>query len=61
VVASGPRRVALCSGFGMVSRGEVDLIVAAVGVSSGLIAAAVVTVAVIMVLVTTLLTPSLLR
>jgi Kef-type K+ transport system membrane component KefB len=54
-------REALRIGVGMVSRGEVGLIVAAVGVRSGVIAADVFTVAVIMVLVTTLLTPPLLR
>jgi Kef-type K+ transport system membrane component KefB len=45
----------------MVSRGEVGLIVAGVGVSNGLIQADVFTVVVIMVIVTTLLTPPLLR
>ncbi len=48
-------------GAGMVSRGEVGLIVAGVGVSNGIIGAEVFTVTVIMVLVTTLLTPPLLR
>jgi Kef-type K+ transport system membrane component KefB len=54
-------REALRIGAGMVSRGEVGLIVAGVGVSSGVIQADVFTVAVIMVIVTTLLTPPLLR
>jgi Kef-type K+ transport system membrane component KefB len=52
---------ALRIGVGMVSRGEVGLIVAGVGVSNGVIAANMFTVAVIMVLVSTLLTPPLLR
>ena len=54
-------REALRIGSGMVSRGEVGLIVAGVGVSNGLIQADVFTVTVIMVIVTTLLTPPLLR
>jgi Kef-type K+ transport system membrane component KefB len=54
-------REALRIGVGMVSRGEVGLIVAGVGVSNGVIAADVFTIAVMMVLVTTLLTPPLLR
>jgi Kef-type K+ transport system membrane component KefB len=52
---------ALRIGVGMISRGEVGLIVAAVGVSNGIIAADIFTVVVIMVLVTTLITPPLLR
>lgn len=54
-------RESLRIGSGMVSRGEVGLIVAGVGVSSGLIQGDVFTVTVIMVIVTTLLTPPLLR
>jgi Kef-type K+ transport system membrane component KefB len=54
-------REALRIGSGMVSRGEVGLIVAGVGVSSGVIQADVFTVTVIVVIVTTLLTPPLLR
>jgi Kef-type K+ transport system membrane component KefB len=45
----------------MISRGEVGLIVAGVGVTSGVIEADVFTVVVIMVLATTLVTPPLLR
>jgi Kef-type K+ transport system membrane component KefB len=52
---------ALRVGVGMVSRGEVGLIVAGVGVTAGVIEADVFTVVVIMVLVTTLVTPPLLR
>lgn len=52
---------ALRVGVGMVSRGEVGLIVAGVGVTSGVIGADVFTVVVIMVLVSTLVTPFLLR
>lgn len=54
-------REALRIGGGMVSRGEVGLIVAGVGVSNGIIQADIFTVAVIVVIVTTLLTPPLLR
>lgn len=54
-------REALRIGSGMISRGEVGLIVAGVGVSQGVIQADVFTVTVIMVVVTTLLTPPLLR
>lgn len=52
---------ALRVGVGMISRGEVGLIVAGVGVTAGVIEADVFTVVVIMVLVTTLVTPPLLR
>ncbi len=48
-------------GVGMISRGEVGLIVAGVGVSEGFAANNVFTVAVVMVLFTTLATPGLLR
>lgn len=48
-------------GVGMVSRGEVGLIVAGVGVTAGVITKDVFTIAVVMVLVTTLATPPLLR
>jgi Kef-type K+ transport system membrane component KefB len=54
-------REALRIGAGMVSRGEVGLIVAGVGVSNGLIQTDVFTVVVLMVIITTLLTPPLLR
>jgi Kef-type K+ transport system membrane component KefB len=52
---------ALRVGVGMISRGEVGLIVAGVGVTAGVIEADVFTVVVIMILVTTLITPPLLR
>lgn len=52
---------ALRVGVGMISRGEVGLIVAGVGVTAGVIEADVFTVVVIMVLVSTLVTPPLLR
>jgi Kef-type K+ transport system membrane component KefB len=52
---------ALRIGVGMISRGEVGLIVAGVGVTAGVIETDVFTVVVIMVLVTTLVTPPLLR
>lgn len=52
---------ALRMGLGMISRGEVGLIVAGVGVSEGLLPLEEFTVAVVMVIVTTLVTPPLLR
>lgn len=52
---------ALRVGVGMVSRGEVGLIIAAIGVQTGLLSDRVFAVMVIMVLVTTLITPVLLR
>jgi Kef-type K+ transport system membrane component KefB len=52
---------ALRVGVGMISRGEVGLIVAGVGVTAGVIEADVFTVVVIMVLASTLVTPPLLR
>jgi len=48
-------------GMGMVSRGEVGLIVASVGLSSGIIGRDIFSSMVIMVLVTTLVTPALLK
>ncbi len=48
-------------GVGMISRGEVGLIVAGIGVREGLISAEVFTVVVVLVLLTTLVTPLLLR
>jgi Kef-type K+ transport system membrane component KefB len=54
-------RESLRVGVGMISRGEVGLIVAAVGVGEGLIKADVFSVVTFIVLVTTLVTPPLLR
>lgn len=54
-------REALRVGMGMVSRGEVGLIVASVGVAEGVITQEVFSVAVLLVLLTTLITPLLLR
>ena len=48
-------------GIGMISRGEVGLIVASVGVGAGILTSASFTSIVLMVLVTTLITPPLLR
>ncbi len=48
-------------GVGMISRGEVGLIVAGIGVRAGIISAEVFTVVVVLVLLTTLVTPLLLR
>jgi Kef-type K+ transport system membrane component KefB len=55
------RREALRVGVGMVSRGEVGLIVAAVGIRLQLITTSTFAIVVIVVLVTTLITPMLLR
>ena len=52
---------ALQMGIGMVSRGEVGLIVATIGVNQGVISEQIFTVTVVMVLVTTLMTPLALR
>jgi Kef-type K+ transport system membrane component KefB len=55
------RREALRVGVGMISRGEVGLIVATVGVGQGLVGAQLFSVVVLLVLLTTILTPILLR
>ncbi len=55
------RQEALRVGVGMVSRGEVGLIVAGVGLASGVINQEIFSIMVIMVLVTTMITPLLLR
>ena len=55
------RREALRVGVGMISRGEVGLIVAAVGIQLQLITASTFAIVVIVALVTTLITPALLR
>jgi Kef-type K+ transport system membrane component KefB len=52
---------ALKVGVGMVSRGEVGLIVASVGLAAGIITRDIFTIMVIMVLITTLITPILLK
>lgn len=52
---------ALRVGIGMVSRGEVALITASIGLSAGLMTRGVYTAMVVMVLVTTILTPPLLK
>jgi Kef-type K+ transport system membrane component KefB len=54
-------RQALRIGIGMVSRGEVGLIVAAIGLREGLVSDVVYSATVVMILVTTLVTPALLR
>jgi Kef-type K+ transport system membrane component KefB len=61
LAAGFPRRSALRVGIGMISRGEVGLIVAAIGVQTGLLAERGFAVMVIMVLATTVITPVLLR
>lgn len=55
------RREALQLGIGMISRGEVGLIVASVGISEGLISSEAFSAIVGVVIVTTLVTPPLLR
>jgi Kef-type K+ transport system membrane component KefB len=55
------RGAATRMGVGMISRGEVGLIVAGVGVTEGILDAELLTVVVLMVLATTLITPPLLR
>jgi Kef-type K+ transport system membrane component KefB len=56
-----PPREALQIGIGMISRGEVGLIVASVGIAAGFIGQDLFAATVVMVLVTTLVTPLLLR
>ena len=60
-LAGFDNRAALRVGTGMVSRGEVGLIVASIGVTEGIIPQQVFSVVVILVLLTTLITPILLR
>jgi len=48
-------------GVGMISRGEVGLIVASAGITSGIITNSIFTVVIVMVIVSTLVTPPLLR
>ena len=55
------RRQSLQLGIGMVSRGEVGLIVASVGILEEVITTAVFSEVVVMVIVTTLITPPMLR
>jgi Kef-type K+ transport system membrane component KefB len=55
------RRASVRVGLGMISRGEVGLIVAGYGLQSGIIGTSVFSASVIMVLVTTMVTPPLLR
>jgi Kef-type K+ transport system membrane component KefB len=55
------RRESLRVGIGMISRGEVGLIVASVGVQAGLVKPDLFAVVTLIVLVTTLVTPPLLR
>ena len=60
-LAGFSNKEALRLGAGMVSRGEVGLIVASIGVIEGIINADIFTVSVIMVIFTTLITPPMLR
>jgi Kef-type K+ transport system membrane component KefB len=55
------RAASIRMGIGMISRGEVGLIVAGVGVSEGILEPQLFSVIILMVLVTTLVTPPLLR
>jgi Kef-type K+ transport system membrane component KefB len=52
---------AMIVGIGMISRGEVGLIVAGIGVTSGVLSSNIYTTVIIMVAVTTLITPMWLR
>ncbi len=52
---------AMIVGIGMISRGEVGLIVAGIGVSAGVLSSNIYTTVIIMVAVTTLITPMWLR
>lgn len=61
LISKFPPREALQLGIGMVSRGEVGLIVATVGLTSGWLENDIFSAIVAMVLITTLLTPLLLR
>jgi len=61
LLSNFPRREALQLGIGMVSRGEVGLIVANVGLTAGWLSNDLFSAIVAMVLVTTLLTPLMLR
>jgi Kef-type K+ transport system membrane component KefB len=60
-LAGFSRAGALRVGVGMISRGEVGLIVASIGVREAIISQEVFTVVVVLVLLTTLVTPLLLR
>ena len=55
------RSKAMIVGIGMISRGEVGLIVAGIGVTSGVLSSNIYTTVIIMVAVTTLITPVWLR
>jgi Kef-type K+ transport system membrane component KefB len=48
-------------GFGMITRGEVELIAAAIGLQAGLLTPALFSITIVVILVTTMLTPVLLR
>ncbi|MNK82097.1 High-affinity Na(+)/H(+) antiporter NhaS3 [compost metagenome] len=54
-------RSAMAIGSAMVSRGEVALIIAAIGLESGLLSPEMMTVLVIVVLITTMVTPLLMK
>jgi Kef-type K+ transport system membrane component KefB len=56
-----PRQSALRLGIGMISRGEVGLIVAAIGISSGIVTEEIFSAIVLVVIVTTMVTPPLVR
>lgn len=61
VLAGFNRTSAMRVGLGMISRGEVGLIIASIGVGYGILTADVFTVIVFVVLVTTIITPPLVR
>jgi Kef-type K+ transport system membrane component KefB len=60
-LAGEDNTTALRIGLGMISRGEVGLIIAAIGVSYGILSPEVFTVIIFVVLVTTIITPPLVR
>jgi len=61
LIAKFTRREALLIGIGMVSRGEVGLIIAKIGLDSGYLSAEIFSSIIGMILITTLVTPPLLR
>ena len=56
-----PHKGSLLIGVGMMSRGEVALVIAAAGLANGAVGASVFSASIIMTLVTTILTPILLK
>jgi Kef-type K+ transport system membrane component KefB len=61
IIGGFERKSAMRVGLGMISRGEVGLIIASIGVRFGILQAEIFTVVVFVVLVTTMITPPLVR